>query len=220
MNTKKFIWDFLLDLQKNNSKEWMDQHRDRYHEAKDYWIEEVESILAKLGKHDPYFDAFEPKKTMSRINNNRMFHPDKPVYKGHFSFAPMNKTDHVMKVYVAFGPEFTVIGGGVYRPDKEGLQSIREAIDYDASGLLKIINTKNFQKVFGGLADDPTQLKTSPRGFDNDHPHVELLRRKSFTGSYSPTKKLLLKSNLTDLIEEAYLTLQPLNRWLLKAMSV
>ena len=220
MNKKKFIWDFLQDLANNNSKEWMDEHRGRYHEAKGYWIDEITSILERLSSHDPYFDVFQPKKTISRINNNRMFHPDKPIYKSNFSFAPMSKTDHVMKIYFAFGPEFSVIGGGVYRPEKEGLQSIREAIDFDPSDLLKITSSKNFKKVFGGLADDPTQLKRSPKGFDRDHKHVDLLRRKSFTGSYVPTKTLLLKSNLTDLIEEAYLTLRPLNLWLLKAMSV
>ena len=220
MQHKKYIWKFLSDLNKNNSKEWMDENRERYHTAKGYWLEEIESILARLAKHDPYYNNFKPKDTISRINNNRMFHPDKPIYKTHFSFAPMNKTDKVMKMYFTFGLGRMVIGGGLYRPEKEGLQSVREAIDYDAKELLDIIKEKKFVKLFGGLAPDPTQLKTSPRGYSADHPHIELLRRKSFTGSIHPTKKVIIETDLADLIEEAYLTLQPLVSWLDRAVSV
>lgn len=35
MKNKKAILDFLKDLSKNNSKEWMDDNRDRYVLAKD-----------------------------------------------------------------------------------------------------------------------------------------------------------------------------------------
>lgn len=220
MNKKKYIWSFLEDLRKNNSKEWMDEHRNRYLMAKGYWLEEIAEILGRLAKHDLSFELFTPKSTISRINNNRMFHPDKPIYKGSFSFAPIGKTDQVMKAYFSFGPELTVIGGGLYRPQKEELQSLRQAIDYDASELIEIIESHKFKKIFGGLADDPTELKTSPRGYKKDHPQIDLLRRKSFTGSYVPSKEMLFERNLADMIEEAYLTLLPLNHWLQKAISI
>lgn len=220
MNTKKYIWEFFLDLQNNNSKEWMDENRERYHMAKQYWLDEVAAVLARLSKHDAYFEMFEPKDTIQRINNNRMFHPDRPVYKGYFSSSPSAKTDQISKIFFALGPEFTMIGGGIWRPENKELKSIRDAIDYDAEELLNIINKKKFVKLFGGLSNDKNQLKTSPRGYSNDHPNIDLIRRKSFTASIEPLKKEIMSANLTDLIEEAYLTLKPFNKWLEKAISV
>lgn len=220
MNNKNYIWDFLLDLQNNNSKEWMDEHRERYHTAKDYWLEEVAATLKRLSTHDAYFGQFEPKKIITRINNNRMFHPDKPVYKGHFSCAPAGKSDQLTKIFFAFGPEFTMIGGGIYQPDNTALKSIREAIDYDASELIAILNNKSLIEVTGGLADDESKLKTSPQGYSNDHPNVELLRYKSFTAQYIPHKKDIIEADLATEVERVYLAIQPLIKWLEKAVSV
>lgn len=220
MNKKSYIWDFFLDLQNNNSKEWMDDNRKRYHTAKQYWLEEVAAVLQRLSTHDTYFEQFQPKDTITRINNNRMYHPDKPVYKGHFACSPSGKTDQVAKIFFAFGPEFTMIGGGLYRPDSKALKSIREAIDYDAEELFDIINDKKLVEVTSGLAKDENKLKTSPKGYDNDHPHVELLRYKSFTAQYTPLKKDIINADLATEVERVYLAIQPLVKWLEKAISV
>lgn len=198
----------------------MDEHRDRYHTAKQYWLDEVEAVLKRLSQHDSYFEQFTPKGIIKRINNNRMFHPDKPIYKGYFACSPSSKTDQIARIFFAFGPEFTMIGGGIYRPDNKTLKSIREAIDYNASELLEIIHEKKFVDLFGGLSHDETQLKTSPRGYSDDHPHIELLRRKSFTAGIEPQKKEIIGANLTDMVEAAFLALRPLNDWLAKAVSV
>ena len=220
MKRKHYIWDFLVDLQNNNSKEWMDEHRDRYLTAMQYWIEEVAGVLDRLSMHDSYFEHFKPKQIMQRINNNRMFHPEKPIYKGHFTASPAGKTDMITKIFISFGPDFLMIGGGLYRPDRQALKSIREAIDYDADELLSIIHDKQLVSVTGGLADDSTKLKTSPQGYPNDHPHVELLRYKSFTAQYSPQKKDIIDSDLPAEVERVYLAIRPLVSWLEKAISV
>lgn len=220
MNTKKYIWDFLEDLDKNNSKEWMDENRKRYHTAKQYWLDEVEAILERMKKHDSFFEQFKPKDVIMRITNNRMFHKDKPVYRTNFACSPFTREEKISKFFFAFGPEFTLIGTGLYRPEKDILESVRQAIDYDAQELIDILNEKKFQKIFGGLAEDEHALKTSPRGYSNGHPHVELLRRKSFTATYQPTKAALIKGNLADFVEEAYLTARPFTQWLEKATSV
>lgn len=220
MNPKQYIWDFFVDLQNNNSKEWMDEHRSRYLSAKQYWLDEVEAVLDRLAQYEDHFSLFDPKDTIQRINNNRMFHPDRPIYKGHFSSSPSGKTDQISKIFFAFGPSFTMIGGGIYRPEKAALKSIRDAIDYDANELLDIINGKKFVKLFGGLSYDETQLKSSPRGYSKDHPHVNLLRRKSFTAGVEPRAEDIINGSLTEMVEDAYLTLRPFNDWLERAISV
>ncbi len=220
INGKQYVWDFFEDLKKNNSKEWMDENRKRYHTAKQYWLDEVESMLERLSQHDPFFKQFGPKDVIMRITNNRMFHKDKPIYRTNFSCAPFTREEKISKIFFAFGPEFTVMGSGLYRPEKEVLQSVREAIDYDAQELLDILAEKKFQKLFGGLAPDEHQLKRAPKGFPKDHPNVDLLRRKSFNAHVKPDPKKLIKGNLSDIVEEAFVTAQPLVQWLEKATSV
>lgn len=220
MHKVKYIWDFLEDLQNNNSKEWMDENRPTYTTARNYWLEEVQDVLNRLSKHDSIFEMYAPKSIIQRINNNRVFHPNKPIYKGYLSCSPSGKTDQISKIFFAIGPEFTMIGGGLYRPENDSLNSIRNAIDYDGDSLLDIINEPKLLKLTGGLAPDENSLKTSPKGFPNDHKHVELLRYKSITTQYIPTKEVIINGNLTDIVEDVYLTIQPLIKWLERAITV
>lgn len=44
---KSSNYRFLQDLEKNNSKDWMDHNRERYHEVRDWfatWFEELNAI--------------------------------------------------------------------------------------------------------------------------------------------------------------------------------
>ena len=182
----KKVYAFLKDLGNNNSKQWMDDNRKYYHEAKQIWIDQLDAIYTRLANHDSRFDTVVPKKTIMRINNNRMFHPDRPVYKDNFGASPFGKDSP--ELYLHISPNGNMIGGGMYRPDNDGLKKIREAIDYDGQELLDIINKKSFIKYYGGLTYDHTKLKTSPRGYPIDHEYIDLLRRKSFAAFVSKCK--------------------------------
>ncbi len=220
MIDKKYIFDFLRDLKNNNSKEWMDAHKDRYLNAKDRWMEEVALILERLTKHNPFFAQFEAKHTVMRINNNRMFHPDKPIYKDHFAFSPSLKTHPIAHIHITAGLSWSFLGGGLWAPEKSVLKQVREAIDYDGEALLKIIGQKEFQKIFGGIAEDPKRLKSAPKGYSRDHRHIDLLRYNNLTAQVPLTEEMVISDHFVDFVEEAYLVLQPLNDYLEKALSV
>lgn len=218
MADKRKIYQFLRDLTANNSKDWMDENRERYHEAKDIWLEEIDLILQRLANHDARYGTLRPKDCVTRINNNRMFHPDRPVYKDHFAFSPSGKDEPALYLHVS--PKESFIGGGIHNAENKVLKSLREAIDYDGEELLKITSKQPFQGLYGGLAADPNQLKTSPRGYDQEHRHIELLRRKSFTGIRHLTQKEIVSDDLVDIVEQAYLAVKPLNDYLARALSV
>ncbi|WP_348661189.1 DUF2461 family protein, partial [Croceibacter atlanticus] len=47
------MFTFLRDLNKNNSKEWMDEHRKEYHHIRDsyiLWLNELDIKLANIGE--------------------------------------------------------------------------------------------------------------------------------------------------------------------------
>ena len=218
MPSKRHIYSFLRDLSANNSKEWMDAHRRNYQEAKDVWLAEIQLILDRLAKHDPTYGKIEPKDTVMRINNNRKFHPDRPVYKDSFGFSPGGGDEPL--IYVHLSPKHSFIAGGLHNPDNKMLKSLRGAIDYDGDKFLEILHKTSFHNFFGELSGDPNKLRTSPQGYDTDHPHIELLRRKDFTVMHDLTQDEVIGDNFVDQVEQAYLELQPFNAYLKQAMEV
>lgn len=219
MVSKGYIFDFLRDLRNNNSKEWMDENRSRYHKAKERWIEEVSLILKRLAQHDTAFSQVTPKDTLSRINNNRRFHPDKPVYKDYFSCDPDKTHKDVSLLHISVGPGGSFLGGGLWRPQKEALDQYRAAIDYNGEVFKEIVETPAVQDFYGGLAEDDQQLKTSPQSYSIDHPQIELLRYKNIVLMRQLTNAEVLSDSFVDLVEEAYLTARPFTQYLIKAVS-
>ena len=219
MVQKEYIFRFLRDLKRNNSKDWMDANRERYETAKACWLNEIERILKRLSKHDTVFSQVQPKDAIERINNNLMYHPEKPTYKDHFGCEPTSIKNQGA-VYIAIGPGRSFIGGGIHNPKKDTLDKIRLAIDYDGQKLHQIINSKNIQNYFGGLTEDPKKLKIAPKGYPKDHEQIELLRRKNFTVMKQLTEEEVTGNDFIDIVEEAYLKMKPLNDYFTKALSI
>ncbi len=216
--SKRKIFDFLRDLRENNSKEWMDENRERYHEAKQIWLEEVGLFLERLAKQSPALGKIRPRDTIMRINNNNVFHPDKPTYKDSFGFDP-DKGREKASFYLHCSPSGSFIAGGVYHPGSEALKKLRSAIDYDGEKFKKIIRKKEFTNFFGGLYTEDELLKTSPRDYSADHPHIDLLRRKSITVVHNLTQEEMISDDLVDTVEEAYRVMRPFNQYLERALG-
>ncbi len=148
---KKKIFDFLRELGNHNSKVWMDAHRDEYNAAKTIWLNEVQNIMNRLAKYDKSFANKNPKDTITRINNNRRFQPDKPVYKDNFTTTPYGGMC-VPSFHISVSPNGSFIAGGIYRPDPELLKKIRDSIAYEGDELVAILKKKEFAKFYGSLA--------------------------------------------------------------------
>jgi uncharacterized protein (TIGR02453 family) len=217
MNFRK-LYDFLRDLQQNNSKEWMDAHRKRYEEVRDEYIAWLDAMNNKLAAVDPEYTDTPGKKAINRINNNLMYHPNKPTYKDHFG-AGLDQERKQGDFYIHLGVEESFIGGGYWHPSSKLLKSIREAIDYDGEALKEILNEPHFKAMFGGLMEDDT-LKTASKGYSEDHRHIDLLRRKSFAVAHSFTQKEVIASGFDEKVVEIYKTMLPFRRYLNKAVTV
>ncbi len=217
MNKRK-IFDFLRDLQANNSKEWMDENRDRYEEAKEIWCDEIQLYLNRLSKFNMQFSHLKPKQTIMRINNNLLYKPNAPVYKDYFAFDP-KKGKNRTSFYLHISPNGSFIAGGLYHPSNDLLKKVRAAIDYNGEEFLKIVSAKPFQTYFGGLAPDEDQLVTAPQGYSQEHKHIELLRRKNFTVIRDVTQKEVLDQDFVDEVEKAFAIMLPMNSYLDKALK-
>ncbi len=215
------IFNFLTDLDHNNSKEWMDENRQRYNQAKNIWLKVAENILFVLGKHNPHLlQEFRPKDTISRITNNRRFQPDKPVYKDYFTFSIMDKPDAFSAIHISVGASGSFIGCGYHRPDRTVLKNIREAIDFEGEKLAGILNQKEFKTFFGGLSDFSGTLKTVPRGYDKNHAYAHYLRYNSYVIMKNLTEEEVISDRFIDTVEKAYVLSKPFSDFLKRANSL
>ena len=211
------IFDFLERLQGNNSKEWMDEHRDEYHQVRRKYMDWLNELDRRLQKKDPDYIPTDGKAAIHRINNNLMFHPDKPVYKDHFG-ATMDRVKAKSDFYIHLGLTECFIAGGYYHPPSQILAAIREAIDYNGEKLRAIVDDARFKKQFGELLDDDA-LKTAPKGYDRDHPQIELLRLKSFAVMHEFTRKEVCQPDFIDKAVELYEIMMPFRNYLNEAVS-
>lgn len=210
--------NFLKELQKNNTKEWMDANRKWYKEVRDDyigWLNEMNSKLAVID--NGYYDT-PGKKGINRINNNLMFHPNKPIYKDHFG-AGFDKRPNTGDFYVEIGIERSMFAGGLWRPDPKRLRSIRDAIDYNGEELQNILNKKSFKQTFGGLWED-LKLTNSPKGFSSDHAHIDLLRNKTFAVATEFSTTEVLNDNFEKKVIKVYKEMLPFRRYLNQAVTV
>lgn len=212
------LFDFLTELKQNNTKEWMDANRKWYRSLREdfiVWLDDLDLTMAQLD--DDYYPT-PGKKGINRINNNLMFHPHKPIYKDHFG-AGLDKAPSSADFYIEVGVKQCLLAGGFWRPDAKTLRSIREGIDYNGEELQAILHKPSFKKWFGGLYEDE-KLIHAPKGFTNDHPHIGLLRNKTFAVEHQLRKEEVLKDDFKEKIKQVYLEMLPFRRYLNHAASV
>lgn len=206
-------FEFLAALQTHNSKTWFDAHRAEYLAAK----ERVEQLV------DALIDDFRPiedfanltaKDCLFRINRDVRFAKDKSPYKTNFGAVIRSGGKHSVRApyYIHLEPGQSMLAGGMYDPTPEQLALVRRAIDRDALPLQGIIRAKPFIKQFGGLAGE--RLKTVPKGYDRDHPALELLQFKQFIVMKPVTDDALLAPGVVKQMVDTFTTLKPLLDWL------
>ena len=103
-------------------------------------------------------------------------------------------------------------------PNPENLAKIRQEIDYNPAALLKVLNDKEFKKYFSGLSDWD-RVKTAPKGYPKDHPHIELLKNKSFTVSSAFTDTQVKDPRFVKKIAVISKSIKKLNTYLNGAMA-
>lgn len=214
----KELFDFLNELQENNNKEWMDENRKRYKKVRDSFIKWLETIDLKLAKVDPNYTHTDARKALNRINNNLLYHPNKPIYKDHFG-AGLDQVSKQGDFYIQIGVNNSILAGGYYKPGSKILKSIREAIDYNGEDLKKILNKKSFKDTFEFI-DDGDSLVTAPKGFTQEHEHIDLLRMKTFAAMHTLTPERIMQPDFDEHVVEVYKKMLPFRKYLNQATTV
>jgi len=189
--------DFYEGLEADNSKaDWTD-HKDVYdHDVK----APMEALLGELTTEFGETKLFRPYR-------DTRFSRDKTPYKT--AIAGM-----VGHHYVQLSADGLMAGGGMYHMDSAQLARYRDAVVADRPGRALQALIDKMRKA-GLDVHGSDALKTAPKGYDRDHPRVELLRYKGLVvmRSWPPARWLgtaAAKSRVTDLFHAA----APLLTWL------
>ena len=190
------ILKFLSKLKGNNSKVWFDANRDEYQAVRTEWLKFTEYLMGELGEIYPVFFEMDPRKSMYRINRDARFSKNKAPYKTNLGshFVPGGKNSGNAGFYVHAEPGNCFLAVGIYGPEPAHLKKIREYLLTHHQGLEKILKSKNLTENFvEGFRD--SKLKKGPRGFDHDHPAIELLKQKHFIIIHNFTDKEFLSKD-------------------------
>lgn len=177
------VYPFLSALAQNNHREWFESHRGDYELARKQVLQFAAEIHAGLILFDASLSVCDPAKAVFRIYRDTRFSHDKTPYKNNmgFWFSAASKGRVGAGYYVHLQPGESFIAAGIYMPPAPELQAVRQEIYFNGDGLDAILNQKAFKKVYGSLEDH--RLKTSPKGYPKEHPHIDLLRQKSLVVS-------------------------------------
>jgi uncharacterized protein (TIGR02453 family) len=212
----KSTLQFLSNLKLNNNRDWFAKNRKPYDEAKHNFETFVQAVIDEIVKFDPIYKGLEAKSCVFRINRDTRFSHDKSIYKSNFGAFMVRggkkNGDRFPGYYFHCEPGSSFVAGGAYIPPALWLNAIREKIVENADELIRIANNKEFKKYFSGLEGE--KLKTAPKGYPRDHPHIELLKLKSLIVERPISDREIISEGCFDLVISAFRAMKPLHDFL------
>jgi uncharacterized protein (TIGR02453 family) len=213
----KDTFQFLKELKANNNKEWFTENKPRYEVAKANFEAFIDELLKGISKFDPSIAHHTAKGCIFRIYRDVRFSKDKSPYKTHMGAhitSAQKKSDiHTRSgYYIHIGSGECMLAGGAYMPQGDWIKAIRQEIDYDGEALVNILKNKKFQETFGDLEGE--SLKRPPKGYDEEHEFIDLLKKKSFLAQHNLSDEEVTKASFLDKAVTVFETLKPLGDFL------
>ena len=213
---------FLDDLKVNNNRDWFVENKKRYEAFKKDYQQLVTDLLDAMKPLDPSLEMLEVKNCTFRINRDIRFSKDKTPYKSHLGIwlssgaKGLNRSGYY--IHLEKGASF--IAGGLYCPESEDLKKMRKEIAYFHDDLEAILEEKDFKREFGDFdRNEKDTLKNPPRGYDKEHPAIELLKLKSFESSQKIEFSAAAKKDFVGVMSQKLIALKSLNDFINRALT-
>ena len=199
--------DFYDDLEIDNTKSFWEAHRDVYQASVQApmaaLVAELESDFGTPKVFRPYRDV--------------RFAKDKTPYKTHQ--GAFVAAGPACGWYVEIAARGVRTGAGFYDASAADLARIRSSIANELTGeqLPKILT----KLTRAGFTVGGDRLKTSPRGYDADHPRIELLRYKSLTvGKDYGFDPIIHTPEFVDAVRADWKAARPLVAWVSERLEI
>ena len=199
----KTTLNFLKELKINNNREWFNENKSAFQIEQTKAKEFYSGLMEELKKHDDIESL-----KIFRIYRDVRFSKDKTPYKPHFAGNFVRGTKRLRGgYYLRIRPGESFLAGGFWEPNKEDLLRIRKEFEMDTTEIRAIINNKEFVNYFGEL--EGNALKTAPRGFDKEHPDMDLIKMKQFIVTRYFSDEEVLDPNFLQEIDASYKAMRP-----------
>jgi uncharacterized protein (TIGR02453 family) len=203
MQLPKDLFSFFSDLKQNNNRDWFIEHKPTFKTLETQVKNFGEQLKDQLNQHD-HIDRFK----LFRIYRDVRFSKDKTPYKTHFGLT-WHRTKPLYRggYYLHLSPKNNFLACGFWDPNPADLKRIRQEIDIDGEEYRAILNDKSFRSVWGELEGEV--VKTAPKGYAKDHPHIDLLRFKQHIFTINYSDKEICQSDFLDRANKALQAVRP-----------
>jgi uncharacterized protein (TIGR02453 family) len=203
-------FQFLRDLQDNNSKAWVDANRDRWNATRENFI----TIVWKFINHAERYDAriglagIDPKRSFTRLNRDPRTRNGRPPYKpGSTVFANPGSTVETFGYYLHVEPDQCHAGASLFIPSEAALIRMRNKIAGQPEEWARLVEDDKFRGAFPSGVKALDSLKSVPRGFDPAHTAARYLKMKGY-GMAAPVSDIAVQKadaidHLVDLFQAA-----------------
>jgi uncharacterized protein (TIGR02453 family) len=202
---------FLKGLEKNNDREWFNQRKAVYEaELKEPMLAIIRKVTDAMMEFAP--DHVRPaEKSLFRIYRDTRFSNNKLPYKTHvaawWSHTGMDKTSGA-GYYFQVSPKGVVIAAGAYMPEKEQLAAIRHWMLDNHLAFRKLLNRPAVKKTFSEFEGEA--LSRPPKGFQPDHPAMDLIKYKQWGLSTTLPAETALATTFSKTLTKHFMLLKPI----------
>jgi len=211
---------FFKDLAANNNKEWFDVNRKRYETViREPFKIFITDLIEELSKEDAEIQITQ-KEAVFRINRDIRFSKDKTPYKLNNS-AIISKRGRKDKsypgIYVELGPEKLGVYGGVFNPDTQQIEKIRNYIYNNLEEFNKLVSDKKFIKAFGEIQGK--KAKRIPKLYKEIGEEQPLIYNKQWYYFAHLDPEIIVGDDLMKTITKFSKIAKPLRNFLKKAIN-
>jgi uncharacterized protein (TIGR02453 family) len=191
-----------VTFEADNSKAYWTDHKPIYDE---HVHAPMVALLAELA------DEFGDGKVFRPYRDVR-FSKDKTPYKDHCG-AIVRANAGLGGYYVQVSADGLMVASGYYETNSDQVERFREAVADERRG--SDLQRRLAALERAGFEIAGNKLKTRPRGYDAEHPRIDLLRHKSLYGyrRWEPDE-WLHTAEAAKRVREAWRKLGPLGEWL------
>ncbi|MDO5663856.1 MAG: DUF2461 domain-containing protein [Bacteroidia bacterium] len=214
------IFNFLAHLQIYNDRNWFNENKHEYNEAKESFEVFINKLIVPLSQLDSSIGTVSAADCIFRIYRDIRFSKDKTPYKTHFSafIANGGRKTRMAGYYIHLQPDESFLAGGIYAPDPATLESIRNAIYHNPDKMRKILDDKKFKKLFAEISNED-KLKNPPKGYPKNFKEIELIKNKHFVTHFALDNNFFLKENVIKRLMEIFKIQHPFNEFLNEAVQ-
>jgi uncharacterized protein (TIGR02453 family) len=202
------VLDFLEELALNNNRDWFQEHKKQFQQAQAAFEDFVTDILGRFGDIED-LGAAPAKDYIYRIYRDVRFSKDKLPYKTNFGayFAQGGRKGLGRGYYLNVQPGGCFLAGGEYMPDGDKLMRIRQVLAVHHNRLREVLAAPDFRQYFGAMTGET--LKKAPKGYEADHPAIDLIRHKQFLAMHPLDDARLLADDAADHVVRVFAAMKP-----------